>query len=188
MPQNPSNLIWIDMEMTGLSPDNDRIIEVALVVTDAELNTIAEAPVLVVHQTDAVMDGMDAWNKGTHGKSGLIDKVRSSQLDEAEVEEQMINFLKQHVPERDSPMCGNSICQDRRFLARHMPRLEAYFHYRNLDVSTLKELAKRWRPGLPEGFKKASKHEALADIYESIDELKYYREHFIQTAAEKAGQ
>jgi oligoribonuclease len=185
MPQNPSNLIWIDMEMTGLSPDNDRIIEVALVVTDAELNTIAEAPVLVVHQSDAVLDGMDSWNKGTHGKSGLIDKVKASTFDEAVVEEQMIAFLKQYVPERTSPMCGNSICQDRRFLARHMPKLEAYFHYRNLDVSTLKELAKRWRPGLSEGFKKASKHEALADIYESIEEMKYYREHFIQTGTEK---
>jgi oligoribonuclease len=185
MPQNPSNLIWIDMEMTGLSPDNDRIIEVALVVTGAELNTIAEAPVLVVHQSDAVLDGMDSWNKGTHGKSGLIDKVKASILDEAAVEEQMIAFLKQYVPERASPMCGNSICQDRRFLARHMPKLEAYFHYRNLDVSTLKELAKRWRPGLSEGFKKASKHEALADIYESIEEMKYYREHFIQTGTEK---
>ena len=185
MPQNPSNLIWIDMEMTGLSPDNDRIIEVALVVTDAELNTIAEAPVLVVHQSDAVLDGMDSWNKGTHGKSGLIDKVKASTFDEAVVEEQMIAFLKQYVPERASPMCGNSICQDRRFLARHMPKLEAYFHYRNLDVSTLKELAKRWRPSLSEGFKKASKHEALADIYESIEEMKYYREHFIQTGTEK---
>jgi oligoribonuclease len=185
MPQNPSNLIWIDMEMTGLSPDNDRIIEVALVVTDAELNTIAEAPVLVVHQSEAVLDGMDSWNKGTHGKSGLIDKVKASRLDEAAVEEQMIAFLREHAAERVSPMCGNSICQDRRFLARHMPRLEAYFHYRNLDVSTLKELAKRWRPGLSEGFKKASKHEALADIYESIEEMKYYREHFIQTATEK---
>ena len=180
MPQNPANLIWIDMEMTGLSPENDRIIEVALVVTDAELNTLAEAPVLVVHQSDAVLDGMDSWNKGTHGKSGLIDKVKASALDEAVVEEQMIAFLKEYVAERTSPMCGNSICQDRRFLARHMPRLEAYFHYRNLDVSTIKELAKRWRPGLPEGFKKASKHEALADIYESINELKYYREHFFR--------
>jgi len=180
MPQVPSNLIWIDMEMTGLFPDDDRIIEVALVVTDAELNTVAEAPVLVVHQSDAVLDGMDSWNKGTHGKSGLIDKVKASILDEATVEEQMIAFLKQHVPAKTSPMCGNSICQDRRFLARHMPKLEAYFHYRNLDVSTLKELAKRWRPGLAEGFKKASKHEALADIYESIDEMNYYREHFIR--------
>jgi oligoribonuclease len=182
MPQNPSNLIWIDMEMTGLAPDDDRIIEVALVVTDANLNTVAEAPVLVAHQSDAVLDGMDSWNKGTHGKSGLIEKVKASTLDETAVEEQLISFLAQHVPAKVSPMCGNSICQDRRFLARHMPKLEAYFHYRNLDVSTLKELAKRWRPGLPEGFKKASKHEALADVYESIDELKYYREHFIKVS------
>jgi oligoribonuclease len=182
MPNNPSNLVWIDMEMTGLSPDSDRIIEVALVVTDAELSTIAEAPVLVVHQADTVLDGMDAWNKGMHGKSGLIDKVKASTLDEQAVEEQMLAFLRQHVPEKASPMCGNSICQDRRFLARYMPRLEAYFHYRNLDVSTLKELAKRWRPGLAEGFNKASKHQALADIHESIDELKYYRMHFIRSS------
>jgi oligoribonuclease len=180
MAQNALNLLWIDMEMSGLSPDTDRVLEVAIVVTDAELNTVAEAPVLVVHQPDAVLDGMDNWNKGTHGKSGLIDRVKTSTLDEAAVEAQMLAFIKQYVPERTSPMCGNSICQDRRFLARHMPKLEAYFHYRNLDVSTLKELAKRWRPGLAEGFKKSSKHEALADIYESIDELKYYREHFIQ--------
>jgi oligoribonuclease len=185
MPPNSSNLIWIDMEMTGLLPESDRIIEVALVVTDAELNTVAEAPVLVVHQADSILDGMDAWNKGTHGKSGLIDKVKTSALDEAAVENQMLEFLKQHVPERASPMCGNSICQDRRFLARSMPRLETYFHYRNLDVSTLKELAKRWRPGLSEGFKKASRHEALADIYESIEELKYYREHFIRAQKEE---
>jgi oligoribonuclease len=180
MAQNALNLLWIDMEMSGLSPETDQVLEVAIVVTDAELNTVAEAPVLVVHQPDAVLDAMDSWNKGTHGKSGLIDKVKASTLTEAEVENQMLAFIRQYVPERTSPMCGNSICQDRRFLARHMPKLEAYFHYRNLDVSTLKELAKRWRPGLAEGFKKSSKHEALADIYESIDELKYYREHFIQ--------
>lgn len=180
MAQNPLNLLWIDMEMSGLSPDNDRVLEVAIVVTDAELNTVAEGPVLVVHQPDAVLDGMDSWNKGTHGKSGLIDRVKASVLGEGEVEAQMLDFIKRHVPERTSPMCGNSICQDRRFLARHMPKLEAYFHYRNLDVSTLKELAKRWRPELVDGFKKASKHEALADIYESIEEMKYYREHFIR--------
>ena len=166
--------------MTGLSPETDCIIELAIVVTDAELNTVAEGPVLVVHQSEAVMNGMDNWNKSTHGKSGLIDKVRASQLNEAEAEAQMIAFLRQHIDSGLSPMCGNSICQDRRFMARCMPKLEAYFHYRNLDVSTLKELAKRWRPGLAEGFKKGSKHEALADIYESIEELKYYREHFIQ--------
>lgn len=180
MAQNALNLLWIDLEMSGLSPDENRILEVAIVVTDADLNFVAESPVLVVHQSDDVLDGMDNWNKGTHGKSGLIDRVKASTLDEAEVEAQMLAFIKQHVLERASPMCGNSICQDRRFLARYMPKLEAYFHYRNLDVSTLKELAKRWRPGLAEGFKKASKHEALADIYESIDEMKYYREHFIQ--------
>lgn len=182
MALNPTHLLWLDMEMTGLSPDTDRIIELAIVVTDAELNTVAEGPVLVVHQADEVMDAMDNWNKGTHGKSGLIDRVKASQLSEAEVEAQMLEFVKQHVPARTSPMCGNSICQDRRFMARYMPQLEAFFHYRNLDVSTLKELAKRWRPGLSEEFKKSNRHEALADIYESIDELKYYREHFIRTA------
>mgnify|MGYP000085033785 FL=1 len=182
MALNPTHLLWLDMEMTGLSPDTDRIIELAIVVTDADLNTVAEGPVLVVHQPDEVMNAMDAWNKGTHGKSGLIDRVHASQLNEAEVEAQMLEFVKQHVPARTSPMCGNSICQDRRFMARYMPQLEAFFHYRNLDVSTLKELAKRWRPGLSEDFKKSNKHEALADIYESIDEMKYYREHFIRTA------
>jgi oligoribonuclease len=182
MALNPTHLLWLDMEMTGLSPDTDRIIEIAIVVTDADLNTVAEAPVLVVHQPDEVMDAMDSWNKGTHGKSGLIERVKASQLDEAEAEAQMLAFVKQHVPAKTSPMCGNSICQDRRFMARCMPQLEAFFHYRNLDVSTLKELAKRWRPGLSEGFKKSNKHEALADIYESIDELKYYREHFIRPA------
>ncbi|MDA8127808.1 MAG: oligoribonuclease [Betaproteobacteria bacterium] len=182
MPTNPMHLLWLDMEMTGLSPDSDRIIELAIVVTDADLNTVAEGPVLVVHQPDAVMNTMDNWNKGTHGKSGLIDRVKVSQLNEADAEAQMLDFVKQHVPARTSPMCGNSICQDRRFLARYMPQLEAFFHYRNLDVSTLKELAKRWRPGLSEEFKKSNKHEALADIYESIEELKHYREHFIRAA------
>ena len=181
MALNPTHLLWLDMEMTGLSPETDRIIEVAIVVTDADLNTVAEGPVLVVHQPDEVMNAMDNWNKGTHGKSGLIDRVKASQLNEAEAEAQMLEFVKQHVAARVSPMCGNSICQDRRFMARSMPQLEAFFHYRNLDVSTLKELAKRWRPGLSEGFKKSNKHEALADIYESIDELKYYREHFIRS-------
>ena len=179
MPQDQNNLIWIDMEMTGLSPDADRIIEVALVVTDGQLNTVAEGPVLVVHQPDAVLDGMDAWNKSTHKKSGLIDKVKASTLTEAEVEAQLVAFLKEHVPASTSPMCGNSICQDRRFMARSMPALEAYFHYRNLDVSTLKELAKRWKPEIMVGLKKHGKHEALADIYESIEELKYYRQHFL---------
>lgn len=168
------------MEMTGLDPDTDRIIEVAVVITSSNLEIIAEAPVLVVHQTDAVLDGMDAWNQGTHGRSGLIDKIRASTMNEAEAEEQMVAFLKRYVPKQKSPMCGNSICQDRRFMARGMPRLEAYFHYRNLDVSTLKELCKRWKPELAKGFAKHQKHEALADIHESIDELKYYREHFLK--------
>lgn len=182
MALNPTHLLWLDMEMTGLSPDTDRIIELAIVVTDADLNTVAEGPVLVVHQPDEVMNAMDSWNKGTHGKSGLIDRVKASQLDEIEAEAQMLEFVRQHVPERTSPMCGNSICQDRRFLARYMPKLEAFFHYRNLDVSTLKELAKRWRPRLAEEFRKSNKHEALADIYESIDELRFYRERFIRDA------
>ena len=176
---NNDNLIWLDMEMSGLLPDSDCILELAAVVTDAELNVLGESPVLVIHQSDAVLDGMDAWNKGTHGRSGLIDKVKASTLDEAAASEQMIAFLKQYVPAGKSPMCGNSICQDRRFMARYMPDLEAYFHYRNLDVSVFKELARRWKPTIYSGFKKASKHEALADIYESIDELKYYREYFI---------
>lgn len=180
MAQNQNNLIWIDMEMTGLVPETDRVIEIAMVITDSELNVVGEAPVLVVHQPDSVLDGMDAWNKSTHGKSGLIERVKASTLTEAQVEEQMIAYLKEYVPVRTSPMCGNSICQDRRFLARWMPELEAYFHYRNLDVSTLKELVKRWKPELSQGLKKHGKHEALADIYESIDEMKYYREHFIK--------
>lgn len=177
--KNDNNLIWLDMEMSGLQPDTDRILELAAVVTDAELNVLAESPVLAVHQSDTVLDGMDAWNKGTHGRSGLIDKVKASTLDEAAASTQMLDFLKQYVSANKSPMCGNSICQDRRFMARYMPELEAYFHYRNLDVSVFKELARRWKPEIYNGFKKASKHEALADIYESIDELKYYRDHFI---------
>ncbi|HWQ37785.1 MAG TPA: oligoribonuclease [Burkholderiales bacterium] len=180
MAQDPSALIWIDMEMTGLDPERDRIIEVALVVTSSNLEPVAEAPVLVVHQAAEVLEAMDAWNKSTHGKSGLLDRIRASRLTEADVEQKMIAFLELHVPPNTSPMCGNSICQDRRFLARWMPRLEQYFHYRNLDVSTLKELCKRWKPEVAAGFTKKSKHEALADIYESIDELKYYREHFLK--------
>jgi oligoribonuclease len=176
---NKDNLIWLDMEMTGLVPDTDRIIELAAVVTDAELNVLGESPVIVVHQPDAVLDGMDAWNKGTHGRSGLIEKVKASTTDEAAATEEMLTFLKQYVPSGKSPMCGNSICQDRRFMARYMPDLEAFFHYRNLDVSVFKELARRWKPVIYSGFKKSSKHEALADVYESIEELKYYREHFI---------
>lgn len=177
MAQDSNNLIWIDMEMTGLSPDADRIIEIALVITDAQLNILAEAPVRVVSQPDSVLDGMDKWNQSTHGKSGLIDKVKASTLSESEVETDMLAFLQAYVPAGVSPMCGNSICQDRRFLARFMPKLEAYFHYRNLDVSTLKELAKRWKPEIIAGFNKQGKHEALADIYDSVEELKYYRAH-----------
>jgi oligoribonuclease len=170
-----NNLIWIDMEMTGLQPDSDRIIEIALLVTDPQLNLVAEGPVLVVHQPDSVLDAMDSWNKGTHRKSGLIDRVRASTLTEAEAERRAIEFLTPLVPASSSPMCGNSICQDRRFLARWMPQLEGYFHYRNLDVSTLKELVKRWKPEVARGFTKEGKHEALADIVESLEELKYYR-------------
>jgi oligoribonuclease len=180
MPQDQNNLIWLDMEMTGLSPENDRIIEVALVITDSQLNTVAEAETLVVHQSDAVLEGMDNWNKSTHAKSGLIDKVKASTLEERAVEMRMLDFLKLHVPKSGSPMCGNSICQDRRFMARHLPGLEAFFHYRNLDVSTLKELMKRWKPELAKGMTKHGKHEALADIYESIEELKYYRDNFLK--------
>jgi oligoribonuclease len=180
MAQNQNNLVWLDMEMTGLVPETDRIIEIAMVITDSDLNMVAEAPVLVIHQPDSVMDGMDAWNKSTHGKSGLIERVKASTLDDAGVEAQMLEFMKEYVPERTSPMCGNSICQDRRFMARWMPQLEAWFHYRNLDVSTLKELAKRWKPEVAQGIKKHGKHEALADVYESINEMKHYREHFIR--------
>jgi oligoribonuclease len=180
MAQDQNHLIWLDMEMTGLDPDLNRIIEVAMVVTDSALETVAELPVLVVHQPDSVLDAMDDWNKGTHARSGLIPKIKASTLGEAEVEAQFIGLLEQYVPRGVSPMCGNSICQDRRFMARHMPKLEAFFHYRNLDVSTLKELVKRWRPDLAKGLTKHGKHEALADIYESIEELKYYREHFLK--------
>ena len=174
MAADQNNLAWIDMEMTGLQPDSDRIIEIATLVTDAQLNVLATGPVLVVHQPQEVLDGMDSWNKSTHAKSGLIERVRASRLAEADAERQAIAFLAAHVPASASPMCGNSICQDRRFLARWMPRLEAHFHYRNLDVSTLKELVKRWKPEL-KGFTKEGKHEALADILESIEELKFYR-------------
>ncbi|MFN3416329.1 MAG: oligoribonuclease [Caldimonas sp.] len=175
-----TNLVWIDLEMTGLSPERDRIIEVALVVTDAQLQQRVEGPVYAIHQSDAVLDAMDAWNKGTHGKSGLIDRVKASSVDEQQAQHDVIEFLKHYVPKNTSPMCGNSICQDRRFLAKHMPELEAFFHYRNLDVSTLKELARRWKPEVLGGFKKAQKHTALADIHESIDELRYYREHLLK--------
>jgi oligoribonuclease len=175
MAGDPNNLIWIDMEMTGLQPDADRIIEMALVVTDGQLTVLAESPVWVVHQPDEVLAAMDSWNRGTHGKSGLIDKVRASVFDEASAQAGALAFLAQHVPSNVSPMCGNSICQDRRFLARWMPQLEGYFHYRNLDVSTLKELVRRWKPEVARGFSKEGKHQALADIYDSLEELRFYR-------------
>jgi oligoribonuclease len=187
MPQDANNLIWIDLEMTGLSPDRDRIIEVALVVTTAHLQTVAEAPVWAVHQSDEVLNAMDSWNQGTHGRSGLIPRVRTSTLSEADVEAAALAFLREHVPAKASPMCGNTICQDRRFLARWMPALEDYFHYRHVDVSTLKELARRWQPDLVKAYVKDTKHEALADVYESIDEMKYYREHFIKAPLPFAG-
>lgn len=180
MAQDQNNLIWLDMEMTGLNPDTDRIIEVAMIVTDSQLNVVAESPVLVVHQSDAVLDGMDDWNKTTHGKTGLIDKVKASTLSEAEAEAQLLAWMQEYVPARTSPMCGNTVHQDRRFMARWMPKLEEYFHYRNLDVSTLKELARRWKPEVAKGVVKKGRHEALADILESIEELRYYRETFIK--------
>ena len=177
--RSDDNLVWIDLEMTGLYPDTDRIIEIAVVVTDANLENRTAGPVFAVHQSDAALDAMDAWNKGTHGRSGLIDRVKASTVDDAQAESQITDFLKQYVGNNKSPMCGNSICQDRRFLANYMPKLEAFFHYRNLDVSTLKELAKRWKPEVAASFKKAQAHTALADIQESIDELAHYREHFL---------
>jgi len=181
MPQDAGRLIWIDMEMTGLKPDIDRIIEVALVVTDGDLNTVAEAPVWALRQSDDVLGAMDAWNQSTHSRSGLVDRVRTSSFDEAFVESAALAFLRDLVPPKASPMCGNSICQDRRFLARWMPGLEEHFHYRNLDVSTLKELARRWSPDVLKGIPKEGKHEALADVYESIAELRHYRTYFIRS-------
>lgn len=179
-------LVWVDMEMSGLVPDRDRILEVAVIVTDADLNTVAEAPVWVLHQPDAVLDAMDSWNKGTHGRSGLIDKVRASTLTEAEVEAQVLAFLKPLVPQGASPLAGNTVHQDRRFMARYMPAFESYLHYRIVDVSTLKELARRWRPEIVSSFVKEAKHEALADVQESIRELRHYREHFLRLAPEAA--
>lgn len=179
-------LVWVDMEMSGLQPETDRILEIAMIVTDGDLNIVAEGPVLVVHQEDAVLDRMDAWNKGTHGKSGLIDKVKASTLTEVEVEAECLAFLKQHVKSSISPMCGNTIHQDRRFMNRYMPKLEAYFHYRNIDVSTIKELCKRWQPEIAKGFSKQQAHTALADIIESVEELRYYREKlFIPTVGDE---
>ncbi len=179
--RSDQNLIWIDLEMTGLLPEQDRIIEIAVVVTDAQITCRVEGPVFAVHQTDAVLDGMDAWNKGTHGRSGLIDRVKASIVDEGAAQLQVIDFLERYVPAGKSPMCGNTICQDRRFLANHMPKLESFFHYRNLDVSTLKELARRWKPEALAGFTKRQAHTAMADIHESIDELLHYRKTFLQS-------
>jgi oligoribonuclease len=180
MARDATNLVWLDMEMTGLKPDVDRIIELAIVVTNSNLDVLGESPVWVVHQAETVLTGMDEWNQKTHARSGLIERVRASGYDEIKVETEAFEFMQQFVPKAASPMCGNSICQDRRFMARYMPTLETWFHYRNLDVSTLKELSKRWAPAIHKGFQKRGTHEALADIYESIDELKYYREHFIR--------
>lgn len=180
LPKSDQNLVWLDCEMTGLDPEHDRIIEIAVIVTDAHLTQRIEGPVLVIHQADALLDGMDKWNKGTHGKSGLIDKVKASLTSEEEAEKELISFLGKYVPKSGSPMCGNTIGQDRRFLAKYMPRLEAFFHYRNLDVSTLKELAKRWAPEVHKSFKKKQRHTALADVHESIDELEHYRTHLLK--------
>jgi oligoribonuclease len=178
--KSDQNLIWLDCEMTGLAPEVDRIIEIAVIVTGPKLECRTEGPVLVIHQSNEQLDKMDAWNKGTHGKTGLIDKVRASTLLESDAQAQLIAFLSRYVPKNASPMCGNSIGQDRRFLAKYMPELEAFFHYRNLDVSTLKELSKRWRPEVYSAFKKQQRHTALADVHESIDELEHYREHFLK--------
>lgn len=180
MAQNENHLIWLDMEMTGLDPERDRIIEMAMIVTDNNLEVVAESPVWAVHQSDELLEAMDEWNKNTHGKSGLIDRVRASTFDEAAVEAAALAFVQEYAPKRTSPMCGNSIGQDRRFMVRYLPQLEEWFHYRNLDVSTLKELCRRWKPEVAKGFEKESAHTALADIRESIEELKYYREHFIK--------
>ncbi len=178
--KSDQNLVWLDCEMTGLDPEVDRIIEIAVVVTGPHLSPRVEGPVFAIHQSDAQLDKMDAWNKGTHGKSGLTDRVRASSVDEAQAEAALIEFLSKYVPKNGSPLCGNTIGQDRRFLVKYMPRLEAFFHYRNLDVSTLKELSRRWRPEVYESFKKQQLHTALADVHESIDEMAHYREHFLK--------
>ena len=181
--KSDQNLVWLDCEMTGLDPERDRIIEIAVVVTGPNLEPRIEGPVLVIHQSDELLDAMDAWNKGTHGRSGLIDKVKASLLDEAAAERQLLEFVARYIPKSGSPMCGNTIGQDRRFLVKYMPTLEAWFHYRNLDVSTLKELARRWKPEVYTSFKKRQLHTALADVHESIDELAHYREHFLKVEA-----
>ncbi|MES2424151.1 MAG: oligoribonuclease [Pseudomonadota bacterium] len=178
--KSDQNLVWIDCEMTGLDPETDRLIEIAVIVTGPKLEPRIEGPVLVIHQSDAQLDLMDAWNKGTHGKSGLIDKVKASAVSEEDAQAQILEFLAAYVPKNTTPMCGNTISQDRRFLVKYMPKLEAFFHYRNLDVSTLKELAKRWRPEVYSAFKKQQKHTALADVHESIDELAHYRDRFLK--------
>lgn len=180
MAQDPNNLIWIDLEMTGLDPDNDRIIEIATIVTDSELNVLAEGPVMAVHQSAEVLAGMDEWNQTTHGNSGLIERIKASTVTEVEAQKETIAFLEQYCPKGSSPICGNSVGQDRRFLYRWMPELEDFFHYRNLDVSTLKELARRWHPEMYGGLTKRGTHQALDDIRESIEELVYYREHFLK--------
>ena len=178
--KSDKNLVWLDCEMTGLEPETDRIIEIAVIVTGPGLEPRVEGPVLVIHQSDALLDGMDAWNKGTHGKSGLIDKVKASTTTEAGAEAELIAFLSQYVPAGSSPLCGNTIGQDRRFLVKYMPKLDAFFHSRSIDVSTLKELAKRWKPEIHAAFKKQQRHTALADVHESIDELEHYRTHFLK--------
>jgi oligoribonuclease len=180
--KSDQNLVWLDCEMSGLDPEKERLLEIAVVVTGPDLTPRIDGPVLVIHQSDAVLDGMDAWNKGTHGRSGLIDKVKASTLDEAAAEQQLLEFIAKYIPRSGSPMCGNTIGQDRRFLVKFMPKLEAYFHYRNLDVSTLKELAKRWKPAAYNSFKKQQAHTALADVHESIEELAHYRETFLRLA------
>lgn len=177
---NEYRLVWLDMEMTGLEPEKERIIEVAVVVTEPDLTVVAEGPVLAIHQPDTILDAMDKWNQSTHGKSGLVDRVKASTVTEAQAEKTLIEFLSRYVPPGKSPLCGNTVSQDRRFMYLYMPELEKFFHYRTIDVSTIKELARRWRPELLKGFVKHSKHEALADIHESIQELQYYREHFIR--------
>jgi len=177
--KSDQNLVWLDCEMSGLDPDKERLLEIAVVVTGPQLTPRVEGPVFAIHQSDAVLDGMDAWNKGTHGRSGLIEKVRASTVTEAQAEQALLDFLARYVPKGKAPLCGNSIGQDRRFLVRYMPRLDAFFHYRNIDVSTLKELAKRWKPEAYSTFKKAQRHTALADVHESIDELAHYRTHLL---------